>query len=59
MTQNPDHLTTQRPIIGKRSRIGYWIGGLVLLGIIIIGIIALAHYRHATTCVTSAETPCQ
>lgn len=39
-----DKLVSQTPIIGKRSTLGYWIGGLIMLAIIAGGIAALAKY---------------
>lgn len=40
-----DKLVSEKPLIGKRSTLGYWIGGIVLLLIIVVGIVALARYR--------------
>ncbi len=58
-----DHLVSQKPLIGKRSNLGYWIGGIIILAIIIGGIIALSHYMKSTDvpvqdCPGGLPTPC-
>jgi hypothetical protein len=51
-----DHLVSQKPLISKRSNLGYWIGGIIMLAILIGGIIALSHYMN-TTSVPAQECP--